>query len=210
MGAGDSIRTGAPALQGLGLPVPDSTVAQRSEELIADVAPAFLVNHSVRAYAWAVELAWHDKLEFDPEILYVSALLHDIGLVPAYDMGACFEIDGAVAAERFAIQQGQSPDRARAVYDAIALHMLAEVPPGSSAEVTLLNDSTGVDVTGYRIGEVRASAIPEVVGAYPRLDFKREFSALFVDQAGRKPACRVAEMVATGKLDAIAQAPFDS
>jgi hypothetical protein len=210
MGAGDSIRTGAPALRGLGMPVPDSTVAQRSEELIADVAPGFLVNHSVRAYAWAVELARHDELEFDPEILYVSALLHDIGLVPAYDMGACFEIDGAVAAERFAIQQGQSSERARAIYDVIALHMLAEVPAGSSAEVVLLNDSTGVDVTGYRIGEVRASAIPEVVGAYPRLDFKREFSALFVDQAGRKPACRVAEMVATGKLDAIAQAPFDS
>jgi hypothetical protein len=210
MGAGDSIRTGAPALRGLGMPVPDSTLAQRAEELIAVVAPAFLVNHSVRAYAWAVELAWHDKLEFDPEILYVSALLHDIGLVPAYDMGACFEIDGAIAAERFAIQQGQSPDRARAVYDAIALHMLAEVPPGSSAEVTLLNDSTGVDVTGYRIGDVRASAVPEVVGAYPRLEFKREFAALFVDQATRKPACRVAEMVATGKLQAIANAPFES
>lgn len=210
MGAGDSIRTGAPALRGLGMPVPDSTVAQRSEELIADVAPAFLVNHSVRAYAWAVELAWHDKLEFDPEILYVSALLHDIGLVPAYDMGACFEIDGAIAAERFAIQQGQSSERARAIYDVIALHMLAEVPSGSASEVVLLNDSTGIDVTGYRIGDVRASAVPEVLGAYPRVDFKREFAALFVDQAARKPSCRVAEMVATGKLDAIAKAPFDS
>jgi hypothetical protein len=210
MGAGDSIRTGAPALRALGMPVPDSTVAGRSEELIADVAPAFLVNHSVRAYVWAVELAAHDKLEFDPEILYVSALLHDIGLVPAYDMGACFEIDGAIAAERFALQQGQSAERAHAIYDAIALHMLAGVPAGSANEVALLNDSTGVDVAGYRIGDVRPEAIPEVVGAYPRLDFKREFAALFVDQATRKPSCRVAEMVATGKLDAIAKAPFDS
>jgi len=210
MGAGDSIRAGVPALQALGMPVPDSTVAQQAEDLIAEVAPAFLVNHSVRAYAWAVELAWHDKLDFDPEILYVSALLHDIGLIPAYDMGACFEIDGAVAAERFALQQGQSPERAHAIYDVIALHMLAEAPPGSAGEVVLLNDSTGVDVSGYRIGDVRESAIPAVVGAYPRLDFKREFAARFVDQATRKPSCRVAEMVATGKLEAIASAPFDS
>ena len=65
-------------------------------------------------------------------------------------------------------------------------------------------------MTGYRIGDVRAGAVPEVVGAYPRLDFKREFAARFVDQAARKPSCRVAEMVATGKLEAIAGAPYDS
>jgi hypothetical protein len=210
MAGGDAIRAGGQVLRALGMPVPDSAIARRAEDLIADVAPAFLVNHSVRAYAWAVELARHDKLEFDAEILYVSALLHDIGLVPAYDIGACFEIDGAVAAERFALQEGQPEERARAIYDVIALHMLAAVPPGSTSEVVLLNDSTGVDVTGYRIGDVRAEAVPDVVAAYPRLEFKREFAALFVDQAARKPSCRVAEMVATGKLDAIANAPFDS
>jgi len=83
-------------------------------------------------------------------------------------------------------------------------------PPGSTSEVILLNDSTGVDVTGYRIRDVRPSAIPEVLRAYPRLDFKEGFAAMFVDQATRKPTCRVAEMVATGKLEAIAKAPFDS
>jgi len=210
MAGGDAIRAGVPALRALGMAVPDSAIAQRTEDLIGEVAEPFLVNHSVRAYAWAVELAWHDKLEFDPEILYVSALLHDIGLVPAYDMGACFELDGAIAAERFALQQGESAERAHAIYDAIALHMLAAAPAGSASEVVLLNDSTGVDVTGYRIGDVRPSAIPEVLGAYPRLDFKREFAARFVDQATRKPSCRVAEMIATGKLEAISQAPFDS
>lgn len=62
----------------------------------------------------------------------------------------------------------------------IALHMLAEVPPGSAS------------------------------GAYPRLDFKREFAALFLDQAARKPSCHAAQMVATGKPEAIANAPFES
>jgi hypothetical protein len=208
-GGGAALRAGLPALRALGMPIPDSPIARRAEDLIADVAPAFLVNHSVRAYAWAVELARHDRLEFDAEILYVSALLHDIGLVAAYDLGGCFEIDGAVAAERFALQEGQPEARARATYDVIALHMLAEAPPGSTSEVVLLNDSTGVDVTGYRIGDVRATSVPEVVAAYPRLEFKREFSALFVDQATRKPTCRVAEMIATGKLEAIANAPFE-
>ena len=202
--------TGAARLRALGMPLPDSVFAQRAEQLIRDVAPPFLVNHSVRAYAWAVELARHDGLEFDPEILYVSALLHDIGLVAAYDIGGCFEVDGAVTAERFALEHGQAPVRARAIHDAIALHMVETLPPDPTAEVTLLWDSTGVDVTGYRIDDVRPEAIPEVVAAYPRLDFKREFAALFVDQAALKPTCRVAEMVSTGKLEAIAHAPFES
>jgi hypothetical protein len=200
----------AEPLTSVGIPVPDSAFARAAREHILDVAPAFLVNHSVRAYAWAVELAWHDDLPFDPEILYVSAMLHDIGLVPAFDIGGCFETDGAIEAERFSLEHEQPPDRARAIYDVIDLHMLAEAPPGSTNEVVLLNDSTGTDVTGYRYDDVRREAIEPILAAYPRLDFKREFAALFGDQAARKPACRVAEMVRAGKLDAIANAPFET
>jgi hypothetical protein len=197
-------------LTALGIPVPDTAFARGARELIGEVAPPYLVNHSVRAYAWAVELARHDNVRFDEEILYVAALLHDIGLVPAYDVGGCFETDGAIAAERFSLAHGQSPERARAIYDVIDLHMLPAAPVGSASEVVLLNDSTGTDVTGYRYGDVRPDAIAPILAAYPRLTFKRDFAAAFVDQATRKPHCRVAEMVRTGKLDAIASAPFES
>ena len=198
------------ALSGLGMPVPDSALAWQARELIADVAAPFLVNHSVRSYAWAVELARHDKLQFDPEILYVSAILHDIGLVPAYDLGGCFEVDGAIAAERLVHEVGEPEARARAIYDVIALHNNETLPPNPASEVVLLWDSTGTDVTGDRFTDVRPAIIPGLLVAYPRLDFKREFAALFVDQALRKPTCPAAEMVNTGMLEAIAQAPFDS
>lgn len=198
------------SLAALGMPVPDSAIAGQARELITTVAPPFLVNHSVRAYAWAVELARHDALDFDPEILYVSAMLHDIGLVPAYDIGGCFETDGAIAAERFALDQGASAKRARAIYDVIELHMADDLPEDPAAEVVLLWDSTGTDVTGYRFADVRRAIVPDVLAAYPRLDFKREFGALFADQAARKPACSVARMMASGKLEAINRAPYDS
>jgi hypothetical protein len=197
-------------LVALGMPVPDSAIARQARELIGDVEAPYLVNHSVRAYAWAVELALHDGLTFDPEILYVSAALHDIGLVPAYDLGGCFETDGAIAAERFALEHGQTPARAKAIYDVVELHMAATLPPTATAEDVLLEASTGTDVTGYRIEDVRPASVPAVLAAYPRLTFKRDFAAAFVDQASRKPACRVAEMVRTGKLEAIANAPYDS
>jgi hypothetical protein len=198
------------ALIRLGMPVPDSELARRARELIADVAPQFLVNHSVRSFAWALELARHDRLEFDPEILYVSAVLHDLGLVPAYDLGGCFEVDGAMAAQRLASEVGELTARTQAIYDVIALHNQETLPPSSASEVLLLWESTGTDVTGHRFADVRAAIVPGLLAAYPRLDFKREFSSLFVDQASRKPSCPAAAMVARGMLEEIAQAPFDS
>lgn len=198
------------ALARLGVSVPDSALARRARELIAKVAPPFLVNHSVRSYAWAVELARHDHLRFDPEILYVAAMLHDIGLIPPYDLGGCYDRDGAIAAERFMVQAGEPATRARAVYAAIALHNDEAMPPDPASEVVLLWDSTGVDVTGERYSDVSPAIVAGVLAAYPRLDFKRDFAALFADQAARKPTCRAAAMAAAGMLEAIAQAPFDS
>jgi HD domain len=198
------------ALIRIDMPVPDSALARRARELITDVAGRALVNHSVRTYAWAVELARHDRLQFDPEILYVAAMLHDIGLVPPYDLGGCYEVDGGVAAERLATEAGEPEARARAIYDVIALHDDETLPPDSAPEVVLLWESAGTDVTGNRFADVRPTIIPGLLAAYPRLDFKREFSALLVDQASRKPTCPAAEMLATGILDEIAQAPFDS
>jgi HD domain-containing protein len=198
------------ALTWLGMPVPDSALARRARELITGVAPTSLVNHSVRVYAWAVELARHDALRFDPEILYVSAMLHDIGLVPAYDLGGCYEVDGAVAAKRLVGEAGESEARARAIYNVIALHNDDVLPPGAAAEVVLLWDSAGTDVTGNRFADIRPEIIPGLLAVYPRVDFKRDFTVLLVDQASRKPTCPAAEMIRTGILEEIAKAPFDS
>jgi len=198
------------ALTRLGIPVPDSALARRARQLITEAAAPFLVNHSVRVYAWAVELARRDKLQFDPEILYVSTMLHDIGLVPAHDLGGCYEVDGAIAADRLVVEAGEPEAHARAIYDAIALHNDEELPPDPASEVVLLWESAGTDVTGHRFADVRPAIISELLATYPRLDFKREFTARLLDQASRKPTCRAAEMVATGMLEEIAQAPFES
>lgn len=195
-------------LRALDMPAPDSAVARRARELIATSEPPFLINHSIRSYAWAVAPGSVDHLGFDPEVLYVAALLHDIGLVPAFDKGGCFEFDGAAFAEEFAREAGLPEEPVLAIRDAVVLHMAADVPHEARAEAFLLSDSTGVDVRGRRLDEIPTALVPRVVEAFPRLDFKREFSRLFVDQAERKPKCRAAEMIAAGMLAQIEGAPF--
>jgi hypothetical protein len=91
----------------------------------------------------------------------------------------------------------------------ISLHNDAILPPDAAAEVVLLWDSAGTDVTGNRMADVRPAIIPELLAAYPRLDFKRAFTALLVDQAKRKPTCPAVGMIAAGILEEIEQAPFE-
>ena len=124
--------------------------------------------------------------------------------------GGCYEIDGGNAAAQLARESGAAEERARAIYDVIALHNDEVLPPDAATEVVLLWDSAGTDVTGNRYADVRPAIIPELLGAYPRLDFKRAFTALLVDQASRKPKCPAVEMIAAGILEEIAQAPFES
>jgi HD domain-containing protein len=190
--------------------LPDTRLARDAEELLRASSPVFLVNHGFRSYFWSVALAEHDGTRFDAELLFVAALLHDLGLVAAYDTGKCFEVDGAVAAEWFALGHGCPPQRAHVIKEAIRLHMIADAAALVGPEAVLLWDATGVDVIGSRYADVEPETVRAVLARYPREDFKHGFAALFGAQARAKPGCRVAEKVADGYLSRIADAPFDS
>lgn len=189
---------------------PDSRVARDAEEVIREIAPPFLANHSYRSYHFAVALAERDEIRFDSELLYVAALFHDVGLLAAYDTGRCFEDDGAAAAAAFTAARGWPDDRTATVAEAIRLHAALQIELGEGPEAFLLWHSTAFDVRGRRYSDVTAETVAAVFDAYPRLDFKEGFSRLLEDQAARKPHCVAATWVAEGIADQIAAAPFPS
>jgi HD domain len=189
---------------------PDSRLAREAEELVRAVAPPFLTNHSFRSHFFAVALAERDKVAFDTELLYVAALLHDIGLVEEFDRGNCFEEDGAEAAARLAAQDEWDAERAERLAEAIRLHVATEIDLANGPEAYLLWHSTGLDVGGHRHAELDPATVETVLQAYPRLDFKEGFTALVGDQARRKPACWAARAMDTGLAQRVAAAPFDT
>lgn len=189
------------------LVVPDSSVAREAEDVCRDTSSASLANHGYRSYAWGAILGIAEGIRFDAETFYVSALLHDIGLTPAFDRGGCFEQDGADAAHELVMRGGWSADRAEVVRQAIYLHM-HDVDDGDPPEAHLLAYGTSVDVSGRRTDEITDETRGIVVDVFPRLEFKKHFIELFSDQAARKPHCIVATVMAGGLADRIMESIY--
>ena len=65
---------------------PGSPTARAAYELAASCHTPALLHHVVRSWLWAEGFALVEgRPGADRELLYVAAVLHDLGLVPAYD-----------------------------------------------------------------------------------------------------------------------------
>jgi hypothetical protein len=192
------------------LTVPDSAAARAAEELAASAQPASLTNHGVRSYAWGALLGLAESRSFDSEVLYVAALVHDLGLLPAYDRGNDFEADGAAAAQELLLSVGWDAARADRAAQAIRDHWTGPEDE-SEVESLLLSYGTSVDGGGGRYDEFDRATAGDIVEAAPREGFKELFVELVERQAAAKPWCHLAPLAADpGFAARVHAAPFDS
>src|SRR3954449_6173359 len=85
-----------------GIKIPDSKMARDLTQLIRDTESDLLFHHSTRVYLFGALTGERKGLKFDPELLYVGAMFHDIGLTDKYRHSQLrFEVDGANAAREF-------------------------------------------------------------------------------------------------------------
>jgi HD domain len=192
------------------LPVP-SRATRVASEVASRYQTVSLFEHCSRAYLWAASLADRRGLEFDRELLYVAAMLHDLGLSPAFDnVTNAFEIAGGDLAWVFAAASGwptQRRDHAQAI---IVSHMWDEAPSvAEDPESHLLHLATGFDIAGRNPDLWPAETREAVLRRHPRHQLAEEFTALFVGQAGRKPGCAAAASIQAGLADRIATNPLD-
>jgi HD superfamily phosphodiesterase len=168
--------------------VPDSRLAREATELIRSVEPDLLYNHSRRVYAFGALQGERQGLTYDPELLYIGAMFHDIGLVEghrsAHDR---FEVDGANAARAFLVDHGVTGDALRIVWDAIALHTTPGIPQHMEPEVALVTAGVELDVLGFGYDDVSAEDREAVLAAYPRVDFKESIIQAFADGMAHRP-----------------------
>lgn len=171
-----------------GVQVPDSRLASEATELVRDVASDLLFQHSRRVYVFGSLHGRRLGMRPDPELLYIGAMFHDLGLTERYrGQRQRFELDGADEAQRFLAARDASEDAIRKVWTGIALHTTPEVPWRMDPEVALVTAGVETDVLGVGREELSGEDIAEVVAAHPRPDFKRRMLAAFGDGFRHRP-----------------------
>jgi hypothetical protein len=155
-----------------GVRIPDTAVAREATDLVRGATDDLLFNHSRRAYLFAMLHGLRRGLQPDPELLYVAAMFHDLGLTAKFGKtDQRFELDGADAARTFLVGRNYSKDEAHTVWLAIALHTTPEIPDRLEPEIALLIAGVSTDVVGAAVDELAPEHISDVVSTHPRTGF---------------------------------------
>ncbi|WP_277681875.1 HD domain-containing protein [Saccharomonospora azurea] len=171
-----------------GVRIPDSALAREATELVREAASPLLFDHSRRVYLWGSLRGREQGLDFDPELLYVGAMFHDLGLTERFRRtDQRFEIDGADEARRFLRSHGIASEDADTVWTAIALHTTPEIPLHMAPEIALVTRGVELDVLGIGYDRVSEEERAAVVAAHPRPDFKNRILAAFTDGIKDRP-----------------------
>jgi hypothetical protein len=169
--------------------IPDSLLAKEATDILREHSTDLLFNHSIRVYLFAAEQGQQQKLPFDPELLYVAAAFHDLGLIKKFSSETeRFEVDSANAARQFLNAHNIAEDQVQAVWEAIALHTTPGIPKYMRPEVALLNSGVLLDVLGLGFDQFPAELREEIVSRYPRKNFKKDFIHEYYAGFAHKPA----------------------
>ena len=172
-----------------GITIPDSKLARDLTQSIRDTENDLLFFHSSRVFFWGALVGQRMDLRFDPELLYVAAMFHDIGLTAAYrDSQRRFEVDGAGAARDFLRAYAIPEADIEKVWNAIALHTTPGIPEHMHPEIALVQAGAGMDVAGRGYGDFSDDQRATVVTAFPRGDnFKTGMIDAFYDGMKHRP-----------------------
>ncbi len=168
--------------------IPDNKLAQEATDILKEHGTPLLFNHSLRVYLFAAEFGRQASKRFDPELLYVSAVFHDLGLVKRFSSQTeRFEVDGANAARQFLVSHNIPESQVQTVWEAIALHTTPGVTQYMEPEVALLYSGVGLDVLGEGYDSFPKELREEIVTAYPRENFKEGIVQAFFGGFAHKP-----------------------
>lgn len=193
------------------IPVPDTLAARGALALAREYQSPAITAHAVRSWLWAEAFALIDGVSgIDHELLYVSAILHDIGTVTEFDNHTIsYEHAGGHVGIALTAGAGWPRERRERVLEVIVRHNWPRVDPTMDAEGYLLETATALDISGARPDALPASFVAEVVAAHPRGALAAEFGSCVIDQAARKPDTAARRLVDGGVVAKLAANPLE-
>jgi hypothetical protein len=159
-----------------GVSVPDSPLIAEALEYARKLSEPYLFNHAVRSWLFAVKIGLLRRIDYDPEVVAVGTILHDIGLTAGVTGPNRFEVNGAAAAVSFIKERSLSNRRAQLVWDLIALNSTPSIALHKEAEVALGTMGIGLDWGGFGFEMIPSADMTEILSAFPRLKMKDKFA----------------------------------
>jgi hypothetical protein len=173
------------------LEAPDTPLAVATEQAARERQSPAVIGHALRTVAYAHAIASLDDVEVDAELLWCTALLHDIGLEhPERDR--CFTVRGAVAARDIARQAHADPDTTELLGDAVCRHLTPALDPGRFPLPYLVATGALVDILGRRLEQLDRTFVDAVTAAEPRDGFARAIATVWKAEARSVPRGRAA------------------
>ena len=148
----------------------------------------YLFNHVMRSWLFGILLSESAKPLPDPELLAVSAVLHDLGLTDRYTAEERFEVDGANVARAFLKERGIPTQQTQVVWDAIALHTTRSIALHKEPEVAMTHSGIAVDAIGFGLDRIPQDKQRAILAEFPRLALKNQFESSLCNIVRRKPA----------------------
>jgi HD superfamily phosphodiesterase len=171
-----------------GVAVPDTKLARKATDLVRQNTSDLVYHHSRRVYWWGSLQGRNRDLSYDPELLYIGAMFHDLGLNEEYlNDGRRFEVDSADEARRFLRGHGVPEESIRRVWTAIALHTTPGIPQFMEPEVALVTAGVEYDVLGIGYHDLSEADRAAVTALHPRPDFKKQILQAFTDGISQRP-----------------------
>lgn len=172
-----------------GIRIPDSAMARAATQLVRDTESDLLFHHSTRVFLFGALTGQRKQLDFDPELLYIGAMFHDMGLTEKFSSPHDrFEVDSANAARNFLRQHGVAEAEVELVWDAIALHTTPGIPEHKKPVVALVTAGVEMDVLGLAYHDFSEEQRQLVVAVHPRGDnFKEGIIDAFAGGMLHKP-----------------------
>lgn len=168
--------------------LPQTELAVAANDFVAEVAPDFVYNHSVRSYVFARAIAKATGMtDYDDELVFLSCVLHDVGATEFANGDQRFEVDGADAAAAFLRARDVDESRVTTVWNAIALHTSLGLAHRFGPVEAVAQIGIGADIVGFG-KEVLPAGLADLAHAtWPRHDLGYALSEAIARQVAANP-----------------------
>ncbi|GAA2065359.1 HD domain-containing protein [Catenulispora yoronensis] len=172
------------------LAFPDTPAARQACEYVRAHVSEPTANHSFRSYLFGMLIADHEGIrpgpDFEPELLFLACVLHDLGTSPLAPGRQRFELDGADLAAELLTGHGFAAREVDLVWEAIALHSTPAIPERRGPIAALTRRGVGMDF-GRAAEIVTEAQATEIHAHFPRLRMASTLADEIVRHAARGP-----------------------